>query len=115
MLGGLGTMALAWLGWCGWRVLGLPSPLKSRRSMLDLAVLIVVCGLTAFVNPYGVELPRTWYAIMHMPHLPEIIQEHAPLNPTRPDGLMVLGFGVVYLIALLGVPPGQWRVSWVVS
>jgi len=112
MLGGLGTMGLAWLGWCGWRALGLHTPLKSRRSMLDLAVLIVVCGLTAFVNPYGVELPRTWYAIMHMPHLPEIIQEHAPLNPTRPDGVMVLGFGLVYLVALLGVSPGKWRVTW---
>jgi hypothetical protein len=112
MLGGLGTMALALAGWCAWRVLGLQSPLRDCRSMFDLAGLVVVCGLTAFVNPYGVELPRTWYTIMHAPLLPEIIQEHAPLNPWRPDGLMVLGFGLVYLLALLGAAPRQWRVTW---
>jgi hypothetical protein len=112
MLGGLGTMVLALVGWCVWRLLGLHSPLRNRRSMLDLAVLIAVCGLTALVNPYGIELPRTWYTILHAPLLPEIIQEHAPLNPTRPDGLMVLGFGLVYVLVLAGVHPRQWRVTW---
>jgi hypothetical protein len=112
LLGGLGTMVLALAGWCVWRVLGLHSPMVSKRSVLDFAMLIVVCGLTAFLNPYGVELPRMWYTIMHAPLLPEIIQEHAPLNPTRPDGMMVLGYGLVYVGALLGVHPRKWRVTW---
>jgi hypothetical protein len=112
MLGGLGTLMIALVGWVLWRVFGLHSPLRDRRPIFWLAVLIVGCGLTAFVNPYGADLPRTWVAIMQMPLLPEIIKEHAPLNPTRPDGILVLVLGAVYLFTLLGVRPREMRVTW---
>jgi hypothetical protein len=38
--------------------------------------------------------------------------EHAPLNPFKVDGLMVLLFGAVYLAALLGTLPRWPRVTW---
>jgi hypothetical protein len=112
MLGGLGTIGLAVIGWSLWRIVGLPSPLRDGRGFVQSASLVVACGLTAFLNPYGADLPRTWYTIMHAPLLPELIQEHSPLNPTRPDGIMVLIFGAVYLFVLLGARPKEWRVTW---
>jgi hypothetical protein len=112
MLGGLGTIGLAVIGWALWRIVGMPSPLPDGRSFLKAAALFIACSLTAFLNPYGAELPRTWYTIMHAPLLPELIQEHAPLNPARPDGIMVLVFGAVYIFVLLGARPKEWRVTW---
>jgi hypothetical protein len=105
-------MVLALVGWTVWRWLGLASPMARPGQMLRFGLLVVGCGLTMLVNPYGWGLPRTWLEIMSMRLLPEIIMEHAPLNPTRPDGQMVLLFAAVYLIALLGIAPMRPRVTW---
>jgi hypothetical protein len=112
MLGGLATMIFATSGWAVWKMLGLPSPLVRYRDLAPLALLIVCCALTAFVNPYGMRLPEIWLEIMDSPVLPQIIQEHAPLNLAKPDGIMVALFAAIYLLCLAGVMP-QWpRVSW---
>jgi hypothetical protein len=112
MLGGLATMMLAVAGWCAAKSVGQPSPITRYGQILPLGLLIVACGMTAFVNPFGWRLPWTWVSIMDSPILPTIIEEHAPLRLSRPDGLMVVVFGVVYLIALLGVLPRWPRVTW---
>jgi hypothetical protein len=112
MLGGLGTLLVVFVGWLLWRVFGLYSPLSDGRANIRLAALISACGLAALVNPYGADLPRTWLAIMQMPLLPEIIREHAPLNPARPDGILVLVLGATYVAALLGIRPREMRVNW---
>ena len=114
MLGGLFTLGLAVAGWCLYWILGKKSPIMGVSQALLLVFLVTACGLTAFVNPYGWELPLTWRAIMEMPHLPEIIQEHAPLDPAKPDGWIVLVFGGVYGVALLGVLPRWPRVTWLI-
>ncbi len=111
MLGGLATLVLALAGWTAYRLLGLESPLTGYRQAFAVAVVILACGLTALV-PFGLLLPRIWLGIMDSPILPQIIMEHAPLEPTRIDGILVLLFGAVYLLALLGTLPGWPRVTW---
>jgi hypothetical protein len=112
VLGGLATMMLALVGWTVWTILRRPSPLGGVRDIGWLAALVLACGLTAFVNPYGPRLPAEWFAIMRSPRLGEIIVEHAPLNPTELDGVLVLLFGGFYLFTLAGIG-GRWpRVTW---
>jgi hypothetical protein len=82
--------------------------------MVGLALIVVGCGLTAFVNPYGTALPRTWFALLGSPLLPRLIDEHAPLLQAGWAGGAVVLFGVIYLVALLGVLPARLRVTWLV-
>src|SRR5579871_5832961 len=110
-LGGLGTMGFALAGWTVAWLLGRVSPVRNYRDVGLLALLILGCGLTAFLNPYGLRLPQIWLEIMNA-DLPRIILEHAPLDPRKPDGYMVLLFGVLYLIVLLCTLPRWPRVTW---
>jgi hypothetical protein len=114
MLGGLGTLAVTFLGWVIAHRVGLDGPDLSPWQLFGLALLVVGCGLTAFLNPYGIALPRTWFALLGSPLLPRLIDEHAPLLQAGWAGGAVLLFGWLYLIALLGVVPRQWRVTWLV-
>jgi hypothetical protein len=113
MLGGLGTMILALAGWTFFKLIGWESPLVSYRQIISWSLLILACGLTILINPYGLALPQAWFEIMQA-DLPEIIVEHAPLSPAKPEGVMVLLFGLIYLAILAGVSPGKPRVTWLI-
>jgi hypothetical protein len=82
------------------------------RDVAELAAVGLACGLTAFVTPYGADIPRTWLDIMHAPRLPEIIREHARTDPADPTAWPVFALAAVYLFALAGTRPRDWRVSW---
>ncbi|MCS6851841.1 MAG: hypothetical protein NZ700_11810 [Gemmataceae bacterium] len=110
VLGGLGTMLLVLGGWVVYRLLGCETP----GPLWGFSVLTIACGLTVFINPYGADLPRTWIEIMRMDYLPRMIVEHAPLDPRRLDGLLVLGWGGVYLATLAGTWPRWPRITWLV-
>lgn len=113
ILGAAATMILALAGWIVFRFLGMPSPIQRWQDAGLFSILLVVCGLTSFVNPYGVELPKVWLRIMNAPRLGEVILEHRPLDPTKSDGQIVLMLAAVYLAMLLGVR--SWRdlhVTW---
>jgi hypothetical protein len=112
MVGGVATLAAAGAGWGLAKLAGRETPLTSYRQLLILGVLVLACGLTALLNPYGLELPRVWFELMDSPVLPRIIQEHAPLLASGPVGWTVVPFGVLYLGALLGVSPRRVRVTW---
>ena len=111
ILGGLATMILAWAGWSLYHFIGWESPFTGFRQMISFAIVIVACALTILINPYGLDLPRAWQIIMKA-DLPDLIVEHAPLDPRSPGGLMILSFGAVYLFVLAGVFPGRPRVTW---
>jgi hypothetical protein len=111
ILGGLATMGFALGGWCGTRFIGKTSPIGGVRQAGAFGLLILACAATAFINPYGLRLPQIWLDIMRA-DLPGIIQEHAPLDPSRPDGWIVLVFGLVYLLALVSVWPNWPRITW---
>jgi hypothetical protein len=112
MVGGVATLAVAGVGWAVAKLAGRPTPLTSYRQLLLLGVLVLACGSTALLNPYGWELPRVWFTLIGSPLLPQIIQEHAPLLNAGPVSWTVVLCGVIYLAALLGVSPRQLRVTW---
>ena len=118
MLAGLGTLAVTAFGWVLGTLLGrwawLKSPDLRPRQMLRLGLLVVGCGLTAFVNPYGLALPRMWLSLLRSPLLPLLINEHGPLLGAGWVGSGVLLLGFLYVIALVGVLPRRPRVTWLV-
>ncbi len=87
VLGGMATLGLA-VGWwtCSW-IIGRDSPITRSREAVWLWLLVVACGLTMVVNPYGTRLPATWMEIMTSPALPKFIQEHAPPQSCSARGL----------------------------
>ena len=112
MLGGFGTIVIAIGGWfVFWRIGG-QSPVDSWRSAGLLALLALGCGLTALVNPYGLDLVKTWRIIMGAPELTRIIKEHRPLDVTQPYAWPVLALAAAYIFVLAGVKPRDVRVTW---
>ena len=113
VLGGTMTLGLAVAGW------GLvflrnrtASPIRNWRTAFVLVGIVIACGLTPFVNPFGMELINTWQRIVGSKVLPQVVNEHMPLDPTSPLGLTIIAFGAFYLVLLAGVAPRLPRVSW---
>jgi len=111
LLGGIATLVLAWIGWMVYRLIGWESPFAGIRQVISFVLIIIACGLAILVNPYGLDLPGAWQVIMKA-DLPDLIVEHAPIDPRSPAGMMVLLFGGVYIFVLAGVFPGRPRVTW---
>ncbi|HEY3788599.1 MAG TPA: hypothetical protein VGL71_07080 [Urbifossiella sp.] len=112
VLGGMATLVLAAAGWIfAWRI-GWPSPVQSVRDAAWILGIAAACCATAFVNPYGTDLIKTWYVIMGEPVLRQIIQEHSPLTWSDPTAWPILGFAGLYLIILAGAPVHRMRVTW---
>ncbi len=120
VLGGTMTLGLAVAGWGlvwltqGRLSLGVTTPIVSWRRALLLVAIVAACGLAPFVNPFGMELLNTWQRIVGSKVLPEVVNEHMPLDPASPLGQTVIGFGVLYLALLAGTLPKCPRVSWLV-
>lgn len=112
VLGAWFTTAIAFAGWTLARFFNQPSPLKRWTDVFWLGFLLLACVLSSLLNPYSWRLPQAWLEIMSSSRLSEIIVEHAPLNPSEPQGLTVLLLGVIYLVVLAGVFPNWPRVTW---
>jgi hypothetical protein len=114
MLAGVGTLGVAVAGWGAAKLLGWQTPVACYRQLIPLAVLVLACSLTAWINPYGDQLPRVWFSLIGSPVLPRLIQEHAPLLVSWPEAGPVLLLGLVYVTALAGVLPARPRVTWLI-
>ena len=112
-LGGMATLFLVTAGWILTWLAGRESPISGIRQALVLVVIVMACGLTAFINPYGIELPKAWLSIVNSPLLPQIIDEHMPLASSK-TALAVLPFGLLYVASLIGVFPRRPRVTWLI-
>jgi hypothetical protein len=112
MLGGVASLGLVFAGWLLFWLAGRQSPLESWRDVRFLVLVGLGCGLAALGSPYGPDLVKTWHVILGEPALRQIIQEHRPLDLTRPYAWPVLGMAAVFLFVLLGVPRSEWRASW---
>jgi hypothetical protein len=112
VLGGVVTMGLALGGWALLWLVGKESPIRSGGNVFALGAIIVACGLTTLVNPFGLEMLRTWWSIVGSTELPKYISEHQPLNPAATDGQAILGFAVFYILMLAGTFPKRPRVTW---
>lgn len=112
MVGGVVTIAIAGAGWTSARLVRWPSPLKNGAQSLVLVGLTAACALTALATPYGLAMPRVWFALMSSPALPRLIQEHMPLYRCPPEAATVSALGLAYLTMLAGIPMRTWRVTW---
>ncbi len=112
VLAGIATVVIATTGWVVFWQLGRPSPVQSWRDVGLLALLVVGCGLSTLVNPYGTDMLKVWRVIMGEPALRQIIKEHLPLDPTKPYAWPVFGLAAVYLFVLLGANWREVRVTW---
>lgn len=112
LLGGFGTLVIAAGGWIVFWWLGRPSPVDSWPTAALLGLLVLLCGLSVLVNPYGTNMLRAWQVIMGESVLKQIIKEHRPLDPAEPYAWPVIGFAVVYLLVLAGVKWREVRVTW---
>jgi hypothetical protein len=115
MVTGVLTVALATVGWSLAWLGGMETPITRPQQILSLACLAILCALAALVNPYGVELPRVWFALIGSPVLPRIIQEHYSMLQAGTIALNVLPIAVFYLAALAGVPRAKLRVTWPIA
>ncbi|VTT96927.1 Uncharacterized protein OS=Anaeromyxobacter sp. (strain K) GN=AnaeK_2907 PE=4 SV=1 [Gemmataceae bacterium] len=111
-LGGFGTLVIAAAGWVVFWALGRPTPVKSRGDVGLLALLVVLSGAAALVNPYGTDMLKVWRVIMGEPILREIIKEHRPLELDDANTIPVLLLGALYLLTLAGLSWREVRVSW---
>jgi hypothetical protein len=111
VLAGLGTLGLVVAGWCIRPVSTSGSPLRGGRARLLAMGLVGACLATVMLNPYGLDLPRGWLHVLTLP-LPEMIQEHAPLDLRQPYAWFVLLLGGIYVGVGLSTPRRQWRTTW---
>jgi hypothetical protein len=114
VLGGLATLALVAAGWLGLALVGKSSPMSGWRRALLLALLVLACGLSIFVNPYGLALPRTWLRILESPVPPRLIIEHGPPELGSLQFALIGAVGAVYVLTLVGTWPGPPRITWLI-
>jgi hypothetical protein len=112
VLGGIGTIVIAFVGWVVFWQFGLMSPAKSWRDVGRLALVVIGCCASTLINPYGTDMLETWRVIMDAPELRAIIAEHHPLELDRPYAWPVVGLALVYLFVLAGVKRATIRASW---
>ncbi len=112
-IGGMATLLLVVGGWVVTWILWKRGPVTRWREAVFLFGITAACGLTAFINPYGAELPRTWFSIIDSPLLPQIVQEHEPLSHFPFHVILaVLPAMALYLAALAGSLPKRPKVTW---
>lgn len=112
VLGGIATAGITIAGWTMMFAVGRrDGAVRTVPQLLTLFVLAGLCAAAALVNPYGLELPRAWLALMDSSVLPRVMAEHGPLW-SSPGKWLVLLLAGVYVAALLAVPWRQWRVTW---
>jgi hypothetical protein len=112
VLGGMATVLLAAGGWVVFWKLRANTPVDGIVNAIWVLGIATACCLTAFVNPYGLDLLRTWHVIMGEPVLREIIQEHSAMKWREPTSWPILGFAAFYFAVLFGAPIREWRVTW---
>ncbi len=113
MVGGVAMLAICAVGWTIAEWIRSRSARGTYRQSVMLVTLVIACGLTALINPFGLALPRVWFSLMTSAVLPEVMEEHAPLR-YAPEGWAVLLFGLIYMLALIGTLPRRPRVTWLI-
>lgn len=111
VLGGLATLAILIGGWTLAKMLGLESPLHTYRETLLLWGFLLLCTSTVFINPYGLDLPKTWFSIMNSQIIPSVIQEHASAFRGQ-SGWIIFPLGFFFILAFIGIFPKTPRISW---
>ncbi len=110
-IAGFVLLLAAGTGWTLARVVGWPTPFQSGRTVGLFLLFVLLCGATAFANPYGWELPRAWLHIMRGPKLSGLIEEHKRLDPADATSWPLFAFAALYLFVLAGLRERP-RIVW---
>jgi hypothetical protein len=102
VLAGLANIAFVFAGWLILSFTRYPSPVRTNRDRLWILGVGLACVLSVFCNPYGWKLPETWLTILSL-SLPNIIEEHAPLNWKDSTGLFTAIWFGIYALTVLGI------------
>lgn len=120
VLGGLLTLTIVAVGWTISGAFYIEGPVKNRRDILLLWLMVASCVGTILINPYGIALPKTWFAILKSSTIREVMQEHAslitlmshaessPFSVTAP----LLLCGALYGLFLAGLPRQKIRIVY---
>ena len=79
-----------------------------------MAIVAVACFLSTSINPFLLDMHRTWFGIVGSESMKQYVVEHQPLNLARTDGQAVAGFGCFYLLMLAGTLPRRPRITWLI-
>lgn len=109
VIGGIAVIALAGTYWLAAWAAGRRGPIRDRRGAVVLALILAGTALTPLANPYGVEMIRTWLAILRSPVIAESIVEHGSVWRTR--SWHVLPLAILYIGAFLGAAGVRWRAT----
>ncbi len=107
VLGCIFTFALAIGGWLAFRT-------KSRSDIGYLILVLIGCVAATLLNPFFLDMHRTWLSIIGSTVLKAEVSEHQPLSLARTDGQAVVGFAIFYLLMLAGTLPQRPRVTWLI-
>lgn len=108
-LGGIATIGATALIWTIAWATGRPSPVQSPAQAAGLAGLVLAAALTPLANPYGLELVRTWLAIVRSPVIAQLIVEHGSV--WRTGSWYVLPFAAVYVLVYASAGAGRGRAT----
>lgn len=112
--GALGGVAMIAIACAGWIVLALIERRPGPASLATLALIPIASAAATLANPFGWQLPRLWIDLMSMKSLPIIMVEHAPLQVSAPEGIMILVLGAGYAFACIKARKAGLRVTWVI-
>ena len=89
------------------------SSAAATSPILVLVWLVLGCGATGLLTPYGWEVPKAWISILNSPVVSRLMDEHRPLMESS-ESWPVFLFATLYLAALAGVGPHRLRVTWLI-
>ena len=113
VMGGIATVGIVFAGWLILAVVKSESPIRTSRDAVELCGIGLLILAAPLANPYGLDLPKTWIAIMTMPEVKQVIVEHFPIDPRDPANAPFFAFGAVYLFLLCGLrrmPRATWLI-----
>lgn len=76
--------------------------------------LAALCGLSALVNPFGLELLNVWLGLSTSKVLPTVISEHGPVALGSMEGMALVSLAAIYLFILAGCVRFEIRATWLV-
>ncbi len=111
VLGGLATLVFVVAGWFVSNPLRRESPLQTAGAKFVSLAAVLAATAALFVTPHGIAGVETCIRLMRMP-LPDVIQEHRPLNVFRVEGVAVVLLAIAYVAALRSIGFRKLRVTW---
>jgi hypothetical protein len=103
----------AWVMVARWRG-GRGTPAGGHPAPVIAIAVATLCGLSIFVNPFGIDLLNVWLGLSTSKVLPRVISEHGPVALFNQEGLALTTLAGLYLLILAGCRGRPIRITWLV-